>query len=449
MQRVSLLQWNNLVQDYDVSKILESLSTAWVAQGLQVQSWKVTKWFWFIEVTRTWKSFRVLFDSDTDVTIDTTGTKKVFVEITQANIDNGTINAPNGEGIGTIKTAASYPTSNYIKLASITSWVITDERVFIKKDYLARNIEETTNARLNVIWLTWNSCVQYWAVTDFNDILIGWRYRVDTWTALNKPPKNWTYILIVDRVSQWSNYAFQMAIWSWFWWSTANEIYTRSMNNNIWTSWEKLITWGVPKLANTPDNRGGWRWPNWYARSLELEFIDASDIALTWTSPGIWLLTLAPWNDPNWSGQTVQFAFANNGDRFYRRSTNNTTWGLWEKEWVKPITMGFQNPSYVSWNQDITYNHSFGSIPNSIEFYFWWAGKAVWTKKDNTQRFISYWYNWQRTASTWNLMSRLYNNNWNYLVMTLLSVTSTQFTIRYFADSSTSYPNDEILVTLS
>ncbi len=62
--------------------------------------------------------------------IDTSGTKKVYITIPQANINDPTQNTDvHGEGIATISTDTSYPSSNYIPLASITSGVITDERV--------------------------------------------------------------------------------------------------------------------------------------------------------------------------------------------------------------------------------------------------------------------------------------------------------------------------------
>lgn len=66
------------------------------------------------------------------MTIDTTGTKKVWVEIDQAKVDVGSSNNADGTGIGYVETGASYPADSYIPLASISSGTITDEREILK-----------------------------------------------------------------------------------------------------------------------------------------------------------------------------------------------------------------------------------------------------------------------------------------------------------------------------
>lgn len=131
MQRVALINGENINQDYDFSKILESLATPWVVKWLEVQTGKVTAWYGFIEVERNGTSFFVLFENTENLTIDTSGTKKVFIEINRSNINDWSSNNSDWTGIWEIKTASSYPTSNFIKLASISWWVITDDRVFI------------------------------------------------------------------------------------------------------------------------------------------------------------------------------------------------------------------------------------------------------------------------------------------------------------------------------
>lgn len=131
MQRVALINWTNKNQDYDLVKIFSSIATSWVVEWLEVQSGKVTSGHAFVDVVRDGITFPVLFTNTQDVIIDTTWDKKVFVEITQDNIDNGSINSSDGSGIWEIKTDSSYPLNNFIKLASIYSWAITDERSFI------------------------------------------------------------------------------------------------------------------------------------------------------------------------------------------------------------------------------------------------------------------------------------------------------------------------------
>lgn len=71
-----------------------------------------------------------------DFVVDTTGTKKVWIEVPQAKLDDGSLNNEDGTDIATISTGASYPAGNYIPLASITGGTITDERtkVTVKAD---------------------------------------------------------------------------------------------------------------------------------------------------------------------------------------------------------------------------------------------------------------------------------------------------------------------------
>lgn len=74
-------------------------------------------------------------------TIDTSGTKKVWIAIDPQYIEDGTL-ATNGLGIGiaNIQTGASYPSDEayYIPLASITAGVITDERPMLSMKSLKR-----------------------------------------------------------------------------------------------------------------------------------------------------------------------------------------------------------------------------------------------------------------------------------------------------------------------
>lgn len=147
MQRVALINWKNKNQDYDLSKIFSSIVTSWIVEWLEVQSWKITPGYAFIEVERDGVIFNVLFENTEDFIIDTTWTKKVFIEINQNNIDDWTINSSDWTWIWEIKIASDYPLKNFITLASISSWTINDSRVFI-------DIKENFN--LTQMWNTFN-----------------------------------------------------------------------------------------------------------------------------------------------------------------------------------------------------------------------------------------------------------------------------------------------------
>lgn len=80
----------------------------------------------------------VFFENTANVGVDLTGTKKVYIQINQGKLDNGSSNALDGTGIGAITTGASYPSTNYIKIGSVTSGVFTDERQYISGKSLER-----------------------------------------------------------------------------------------------------------------------------------------------------------------------------------------------------------------------------------------------------------------------------------------------------------------------
>lgn len=51
----------------------------------------------------------VFFENTANVVMDLTGTKKLYILVDQAKIDDGSSNALDGTGIGSIQTGASYP----------------------------------------------------------------------------------------------------------------------------------------------------------------------------------------------------------------------------------------------------------------------------------------------------------------------------------------------------
>lgn len=76
----------------------------------------------------------VHFENTENYTINTSGTKKVYVVIDQAKLDDGSANVVDGSGIASIGTDTSYPSGNYVPLASISGGTITDARVFVDEN---------------------------------------------------------------------------------------------------------------------------------------------------------------------------------------------------------------------------------------------------------------------------------------------------------------------------
>lgn len=87
------------------------------------------------------QQFGVHIEITAPETIDTSGTKKVWLALNTTYINDGTLaTAPMGTQLASVVTGASYPadSSYYIPLASITGWVITDDRTFITSKPILR-----------------------------------------------------------------------------------------------------------------------------------------------------------------------------------------------------------------------------------------------------------------------------------------------------------------------
>jgi len=132
MLRVALLNWKNKNYDRDFSKILEAIAGPGVISWFDIVEGMLQPGKWFIEVTRVdLDTFYCYVENTTEVAVDVTGTKKVWLEVKQANIDDGTLNSPDGSWIVELKTGASYPADNFLKIASVTSGTVTDEREYL------------------------------------------------------------------------------------------------------------------------------------------------------------------------------------------------------------------------------------------------------------------------------------------------------------------------------
>lgn len=151
MQRVALINGKNKNKDFDLSKILESLATPWVVEGLDFHNGKITKGYAFVQVERLGKIFCVLFENWEDLPIDSTWTKKVFIEILHEKIIDGSTNNVDGTWIWFIKTAPNFPEKNFLKLWRFENWYFHSEKQLL-----------TTREGLNITkqWNTFNGANQ-------------------------------------------------------------------------------------------------------------------------------------------------------------------------------------------------------------------------------------------------------------------------------------------------
>lgn len=135
-QRIGLLNGTNITYDKDFTAGILATLNQWIIEGLTI-SWSgasanVIPWKALIECIRTnWEKVMVFFENTANVALDLTWTKKVYIQVNQWKIDDWSSNSEDGTGIASIQTGASYPSSNYIKIASVSSWTITYEWVEI------------------------------------------------------------------------------------------------------------------------------------------------------------------------------------------------------------------------------------------------------------------------------------------------------------------------------
>ena len=115
--------------DKDISKIIQTFINAWVISWLNISWWSIQPWYWFVQLTRSsWDVFLSLIEVTSAIAVDVTWTKKVWIEVSQSKIDDWSSNAVDWTWIASVQTGASYPAWNFIKIAWIVSWVVTDER---------------------------------------------------------------------------------------------------------------------------------------------------------------------------------------------------------------------------------------------------------------------------------------------------------------------------------
>lgn len=172
MQRIWVLNWNNITYDKDFWVPLFALLNAGVVSGFGVSgSWasaEIEAWKALIECTRNnGDKIMVAFENTANVAIDMSGTKKVYILVDQDAIDDGQDNAEDGTWVASIQTGASYPAGNYVPLYSIASDVVTNDMTFAslntttlsKSDLtqLIQNITTTGNVTANTFFGDWSN----------------------------------------------------------------------------------------------------------------------------------------------------------------------------------------------------------------------------------------------------------------------------------------------------
>lgn len=149
MLRVAFLNGCKHNYDHDLTKMIGALITgSCVVEGLVATAGQVSAWYGFLKATRDNGDIAHILVHLTadDTTVDTSGTKKIWIELAQTHIDDSSLINEDQNNVATIQTGASYPAYEHIKIAWVVSSVITDERVMIT---LSGGVNNTGNETIN------------------------------------------------------------------------------------------------------------------------------------------------------------------------------------------------------------------------------------------------------------------------------------------------------------
>lgn len=263
-QRVGLLNGTNITYDKDLTAGLLAILNQWVIEGLGI-SWSgasanVLPWKALIECIRTnGEKVMVFFENTANVAVDLTGTKKLYIAVTQAKIDDGSSNSLDGTGIGSIQTGASYPASNYIPLASITGGVITDASFVISKKALLAKWYPI-NKHKTIDETSWDEVLKdvsvWWSVLSTDIIRLkkaSWVYEDIAFSVLQASlsPQAFSYwsrfypiedLLANDAIFEYVHPTVSQTINSYFnvWDVAGNTIVTLAKRISSWVSWNSI-----------------------------------------------------------------------------------------------------------------------------------------------------------------------------------------------------------------
>ena len=426
-QRTAIINGSNLNQDKDFWTFIDILAggTSMISNGLLVSTNSVAVGKCLIKCTRTSttpnETVWVVFENTTATTIDTSGTKKVYIEVLQTRINDGTLNTDQWwTGIATITTGASYPAWNYIPLASITWWVITDERPTTKIKWteivgvqsLAKWIDIASATTTNLATATGNT------VTITGNTTITGFWTVTAWTIFNLI-FSWTPILTYNATSlilPWSaNITVQAG-------DTATLV---SLGAGNWVcnkyqraSGQSLVSSSVP-FGDGSDGSITWAltitWSNnTYIKKQYTTFAPGNN-TVTITPTGCILHIQVQW-DCNLTGTT--FSFSGKWAQWWLWGVWGASWptfstgaswtgGLHNLPWLAVLWQGLLANSWTWWALGSAISSNvFNAVSNWWQFNFaWtWGGGGGWA-----------W--WQWTSGTTSGSGGNWGNGWWCLIL--------------------------------
>lgn len=228
MQRVWLLNWENITYDYDLTNYLDAIISDWVIKWLDFQDWKITKWQAIIQVSRdNWQKFFVHFENSEDLEIDLSRDWKVFIEINQDKINDWEKNMEDWSWIWEIKVSNDIPEKNSLKLWYISgnSFFTDKKKIVLKNDLL----EKSGLTNLTKMWNEFNSA---WKLLKLDE---EWKIPNLDWSKIT-----W----IIPQVSSFDEEAMagsDIEKWDLVWWEAGEEFKKWYWGNGWSQKWIFLI----------------------------------------------------------------------------------------------------------------------------------------------------------------------------------------------------------------
>lgn len=246
MLRVALLNGCKHNYDHDITKLIGSLINGdCVVTGLEVTAWQVSAWYGFIEAIRTAtgdSAFVLVSLTEDDTSIDTSGTKKVWIALDQSMIDDASLISENQDNIASIQTGWAYPPTPHIKLAWITDGTISDEREFISlKQWVNKTLTET------ITWLKYFSLFpqKSGALTPVNDWDFATKKYIDDLVA-----QAWAINRFEALRTLWEDLSAWDTYFVWRGWEDIDKSTGTLVDMIVWESSGNLVKYA--SLSTTP-----------------------------------------------------------------------------------------------------------------------------------------------------------------------------------------------------
>lgn len=425
--RTALINGNNLNKDSDFSKIVETFTEWWVIEWLEVWTNQVAVWKARVPCERTW--WEVVYALVYNWTNQAISWEwDVYIKVNQSAIDNGELNNEDWTWIATIEVW-TLPSKNALLLATISSWVATDERYIIKKnDELSTSIDwlltRMTTAEQNIIvmqeksaldhleavWIVWEkysmSDLLYVQRTPTYDNSILWSWQ-NVWDVnankqihiqriTNKVASNQLKLAIKSVWSPTTDVIVEVRAWTkvdvddteayWYWWgdliaswsipysSITNNFQeiTVNLNNNIWwTQWQlvDIVVYQYNNIVNSTNYYVLWCDNTQYSQAFRLIKV-------------------------NWTTRTTSYLMAYCvsdwiADRLLCKSKEDI------KEWYTEILMWSWSSRYLG--SGATTQTRGATVPANaichLEWIFQWDTPKAWTYC---------WFSWDFLWQTWN-----------------------------------------------